>query len=205
MAWTITIPFICLLLLSAGSIGNLVLHHSVVATQDLARQLEQETGDRAAEQLQNWLSKPVMVNQLNLNALLQENVELDDPAWVGRRFLAQLQTFRELSELMIADSRGRSLTLTRLPDEQGYRLQQILRPYRLGQASEAIGQEILFDKNGEELGTRSIPVVDLCRTLWYQRALKKREKTWVKQLNIGRAIAAQPIFDSEGEIGRAHV
>ncbi len=126
MVWAITLPFVCLMLLSVMGIGNLMRIQNEQATQQLAMQIEQEVGDRVQVQLTDWLKKPVMVNQLNHSAFSQADASLANPGELERRFAAQLQTFEELHQVMVADAQGRSLTLVQSPETtpEEYRVQR---------------------------------------------------------------------------------
>ncbi len=201
MVWTITLPFLLLLLIGMVGVGNLVLRHSVQATHSLSEQLSEEVGERAVEQLEERLRKPLMLNQLNRGAVAEKKIDLARPESVSRQFLTQLQTFPEVSAVMATDAQGRSVVLTRLSDNQ-YQLQQF--SFGAATAGEGnagrLGQQSLLDSSGAVLETQAIPSVDLRNSEWYLSAAKQRKKIWDKQFQTGKAIAAQPILNEQEQV-----
>jgi signal transduction histidine kinase/class 3 adenylate cyclase/CheY-like chemotaxis protein len=190
LSWWITLPFVLLLLVSLSLVGSLITHQASQATQQLAYQIEQALGDRVSEQLSTWFKTPVAVNQLNRNTIL----DLGNPTDISRRFQIQLSSFPQLHQLMVADPQGRSLRLTKLPDNY-YRQQTTT----IGPDSRPILTQQILDQNGAVLVTEPtgmIPLIDQDPRQfdWYLKAIEAKKRTWVAHPNQGIAIATEPIL-----------
>jgi signal transduction histidine kinase/class 3 adenylate cyclase/ActR/RegA family two-component response regulator len=193
LSWWITLPFVLLLLVSISLVGSLITHQGSQATQQLAYQIEQALGDRVSEQLSTWFKTPVAINQLNRNTIL----DLGNPTDISRRFQVQLSSFPQLHQLMVADSEGRSLRLTKLPDHY-YRQQTTT----IGPDSRPILTQQILDQNGAVLVTEPTEMVppsdqDPRQFDWYQNAIEARKRTWVAHPKQGIAIATEPILASQ--------
>ena len=82
----LVVPFIVQISAAVGITGYLSFRHSQKSTENLATQLMSEVGRRIEQHLENYLTTPHQVNQLNKNALDLNQLDTSNLTSMERHF-----------------------------------------------------------------------------------------------------------------------
>lgn len=98
--------FVLQILGPVALVGYLSFRNGQKAVEDLAGQLVGEVGDRIDLHLDTYLTTPQQINQLNLFAVDENLISLENPQRLGRYFWKQMQVFPNISYVNFADTTG---------------------------------------------------------------------------------------------------
>ena len=200
LRWILIVPFVFIVLTTAGLVGYLGFRNSERSVNDLAAQLHDQATLRINQQLDSYLGAPWLVNNLNLDAIRLGQLDVNDPDALERHFLAQMQQFDTIVALTYAaddrlyavntwrDSYGVDLGAAFISDETNY-----------------IGEAYAVSPQGEVVGYLfSIPDYDPRVRPWYQAAVHARAQTWTSVFmwtrdNVGLD-AVVPVYSDDGSL-----
>jgi PAS domain S-box-containing protein/putative nucleotidyltransferase with HDIG domain len=99
----VAVPFVLLILLAGGFTGYLSFQNGQMAVLDLAGDLGQEITNRISQQLDYYLSVPILANQENLDAIRLGEFDVHNPDAVEQTLLAQLLRLNTLTSIAYAN------------------------------------------------------------------------------------------------------
>lgn len=113
MRLLLVLPFVLQLAIAVGVTAWLSLRNGQKAINDLVRQLRNKASHEISYYLQQRLSEPQQINQLNLRAIELKMLDLHDFDRMERFFCKQMQTFN-VSYINFANSQGEFIGIERL-------------------------------------------------------------------------------------------
>ncbi|MBE9037930.1 hybrid sensor histidine kinase/response regulator [aff. Roholtiella sp. LEGE 12411] len=93
----LVVPFLIQIFAAVGLVGYLSFKNGQKAVNDLANQLMSKTGSIVDEHLDTYLATPHQINQINIDAIEQGLLNLQDLQSTGRYFWKQAQVFKNVS------------------------------------------------------------------------------------------------------------
>jgi len=172
----ITIPFVLLVGAAVGVIGYLSYRNSQATVNALAFQLRSELTARILQQLEDTVSHPNVINQINASALLRGNLDLltgkgEHQLW------QQMQVFPAINLIYCAtEADGAFLGVGRSQGGIGNSLQvQVANP-----STNRYFHFFDVDDQGQRLGLSRIDgkLYDPRLRPWYKAAKTRGEPTW---------------------------
>lgn len=97
LSYSVTGPFVLLLLLAVGLTGYLSFHNGRRAVEDVAARLQDEILARIVQEARTFLDVPLLINQANRSA-----VELGMPGMGGRQCLRELLRLEPRARVLVA-------------------------------------------------------------------------------------------------------
>ncbi|MEO0924379.1 MAG: ATP-binding protein [Cyanobacteria bacterium J06643_13] len=122
LRWVLVVPFITQIFAAVGIAGYLSLRHSQKSIENLAIQLISEVDGRIEEHLEQYLSVPHQINQLNQNALDLGQLDLTDLSSLERHFWQQSKIFPTISYIQFGNTKGEFVGLA-VDDDHNLRYQ----------------------------------------------------------------------------------
>ncbi len=101
--FVIAVPFTLLILFAVGLTGYLSYRNGQMAVNQLATDLHKETVAHIGQVLDNYLSTPVLINQLNLDAIHLGTLDVHNLDTIESNFLAQMQHFETVISVAYAN------------------------------------------------------------------------------------------------------
>ncbi|WRH68396.1 MAG: cache domain-containing protein [Planktothrix sp. GU0601_MAG3] len=93
LSWVLVIPFLLEISIAVGLTGWLAFRHGEKAIKELAQEIENEISSRVEQHLNNYLSTPHKINQINADAVKLGLLDLQNFPQVSQYFWKQLQAF----------------------------------------------------------------------------------------------------------------
>jgi hypothetical protein len=170
--YVIAVPFTLLIFLAVGLTGYLSYRNAEVAVNRLASDLHEEAIARVGQHLDSYLSTPVLINQLNLDAIRLGNLDISDQHAVERSFLAQIQRFETVVSVAYANEKkeyigpgrkvlGADMVVGISSEQTGY----VLEAYEITPEGE---RELITTLTDYDPRIRP----------WYQTAVLARRQVW---------------------------
>ncbi|MBW4465894.1 MAG: HAMP domain-containing protein [Pegethrix bostrychoides GSE-TBD4-15B] len=100
------LPFVLQIFGAVGLVGYLSFKNGQKAVKDLADQLIDKASQQVDSHLDSYLALPVQLVQMNVDAIAQGEVDLNDPIASGRYFWRQAKAFPSLTYIGIARPDG---------------------------------------------------------------------------------------------------
>jgi len=182
---------------TVGIVQYLCFRNGQQATESLANQLMQNVSGRVELYLNSYLQTPQLVNQLNANAVLLGELDLQDLPGLEQHLFTQLKQFDSISSVQAGNSQQDLRAVTR---HDGLRSLQAngTEPTQL--------EEYQLDDTGRKtqlLGTSE--QISVRNQLWYQAALFAGQPTWGPISKLSRSdtsslTAIQPVYDAQGQV-----
>ncbi|MBD6614678.1 response regulator [Komarekiella sp. 'clone 1'] len=97
LRFVLIVPFVIQIFAAVGLVGYLSFKNGQKAVNDLANQLMSKTGSLVDEHLDTYLATPHQINQINIDAIEQGLLNLQDLQGTGRYFWKQAQVFKNVS------------------------------------------------------------------------------------------------------------
>lgn len=142
------------------------------SANDLAEQSIRQIHGRIENHLNHLMELPPAINQLNLGRLRDGVIALDDPARSRKTVFETLETFPDVSSIVLGSQKGQVMWVIRYPGETTYE-------YAIKPTPDAPMQEFAMDSAGhvgaQPLG--SYPFNTVGRP-WYRAAIEANEPTW---------------------------
>jgi PAS domain S-box-containing protein len=169
------------------------------AVSDVTSKLRSETTARIKQKIGSYIKTPDKVNNLNINAVEQGLLNLEDPITLERYFWRQMQIFELVSYIGIATEDGQFVGVQRQDDGS----------FQIKIANQQTRQAIVsftVDQNGNRLSKiEERANYDPRQRPWYQDAKAAQTATWQKIVTFFSteqlgAILAQPFYDQKGKL-----
>jgi signal transduction histidine kinase/DNA-binding NarL/FixJ family response regulator len=97
LRWVLVVPFVMQIFAAVGLTGYFSFRNGEKAIDNLAAQLQTEVSDRIEQHLDSYLSMPVDINQINVDAVQLGLLDLTDLERSGQYFWKQLQVFQKVA------------------------------------------------------------------------------------------------------------
>jgi signal transduction histidine kinase/DNA-binding NarL/FixJ family response regulator len=102
LRWVLVVPFVVQIFAAVGLTGYFSFRNGEKAIENLAAQLQKEVSDRIDQHLDSYLSVPVDINQVNVDAVELGLLDLKDFELAGQYFWKQLQVFPKIAYISYA-------------------------------------------------------------------------------------------------------
>ncbi len=196
----LTVPLITQIIVTSGLIGYVSLRNSQFTANTLSTQLRQEITARIVQQLQDILTDPHTINQMNAYNLERGNLNLRTGLGTEQLW-QQTQFFDSINLIYCAtEADGAFLGVGYSNGGVGNQLQvHIANPeterFMYYYALDSTGQRTTFDRRG----TRPF---DPRQRPWYEAAQRERQQTWSEiyidfDAYVPVITASTPVFDRE--------
>jgi adenylate cyclase len=180
-------------------VGWLSYRSSRAAVGEATSELRRETSDRIKQKINFYIEIPHKINNLNISAVEQGLLNLDDQNSIERYFWRQMQIFDLVSYIAIATETGDFVGVQRQDDGS-------LQIKIANQSTRRAIVSFTLDQNGNRL-KKINELADYSPTdrPWYKDAKANQQATWqdivtffsTEQLG---AILAQPFYDRAGQL-----
>lgn len=139
---------------------------------ELAGQSIRQIHQRIESHLQHLMDLPPAINQLNLSRLREAVIALDDPARSRKPVFETLETFPDVSSIVLGNARGQVMWVIRYPGEATYE-------YGIKPAPDAPMQEFAMGRDGQ-IGEKPVNqyLFDAVKRPWYRAAIEADGATW---------------------------
>jgi hypothetical protein len=192
-------PFAVLVCAAVGLVWWLSWSTSMEVQADLVRQLRAEVTTRVRERLAEYMAIPPLVNRLNVNALANGQLRLDDPAVCRPYFYRHIKTFPTIAYSFFGTIDGEFYGSRRLADGE-------LQLVRAGKSTGGDSHNFAVDDQGQAGELKKVyPNFDPRRRPWYQAAEKLGRPTWspiYRHFTIPdlALTASWPVYDGQGRL-----
>ncbi len=102
LQFVLVVPFVLQIFAAVGLVGYLSFINGQKAVNDLANQLQREVSSRIDQHLDNYLTLPKQINELNADAVLTGKLNLRDIKASGRHFWKQIIVFKSVGFIFYA-------------------------------------------------------------------------------------------------------
>ena len=168
----LTIPFVIIILATVGLTGYLAFENGQTAVNDLVTQLFSKIEASTEQHLDNYLGAPFIINQINLNAMQQGQLNGSDTEQMAQYFWQQGQLFSEVESMGFANNDGKfaaanhqeKYLIITTPSPTG----TILRSYAVGDDGRRNEENIISEMQN----------FDVHSLEWYQTAVKAGQPVW---------------------------
>lgn len=169
---------------------------------DLAGQSIRQIHERIENHLNRLMDLPPAINQLNRSRLRDGALSLDDPARSRRPIFETLETFPEISSVVLGSARGQNMWVIRYPGETTYE-------YAIKPSPDALMEEYAMGRDGQ---TGAAPLnsykFDTVNRPWYRAAMEAGSATWGEVyvwVRGGKGVTlgvpyVEPYRDSQGNV-----
>jgi signal transduction histidine kinase/DNA-binding response OmpR family regulator len=201
LSLTQSIMILCVvpMVTSVAVVGYISFRNGTKTVENLAQQLQQEIHSKVEQELNNYLTIPLQVNQINLDHRNLRILDLMNFPLMEKYLWRQIQTFPEIGFIGYAAETGEMIGVERLDTGQiEINLMDISSPYNL--------RIYPTDQQGNKLNYRKIiPNFINQKRPWYQKAVEAGKATWsdifIYQGTPRLAISAVvPIYDQNRQL-----
>lgn len=191
----LVVPFVLQILGAVGLVGWLSLRNGQQAINDVTTQLRSEISARIQQHLHDYLATPLLINQLNADAIRLGQLNVANLKTLERHFFWQAQRFPSVGYIYFGGNQGEFIGIERFDD--GTLLIQVSDKTTKGE-----GHQYATNIQGER--TKLLKITsknyDSRKRPWYKNAVQKGKSTWsevypffsVPKLTIS---ASQPIYN----------
>jgi PAS domain S-box-containing protein len=193
LRWALTVSCVLPTIGAVTLVGYLSYRSGQTAVEDLGLQLVAETNERVIQELKIYLQTPLLINRLNIDAVNQGQLDLEDVQSLEATLFNRLQQFEQVSAVLFANPEGRFRLVDRLPDL-----------YMVVAEPPHLDRLLIYqlDRNGKRGNlVHTNEGLDVRRDRpWYQRAAATGQPGWnsISQygsLNLLSLDASQPVYD----------
>jgi PAS domain S-box-containing protein len=171
LRYVLIVPFILQICGAVGLVGYLSYQNGQKAVNELATQLESEICDRIEQHLDDYLTNPKQINQINLDAIELGLLNLSDFKTTGNYFWKQMQVF-DVGYNSFANPKGEFIGVERL--DNGKLL--------INEVSERRGIGKLYvyptDNQGNRRHFQEVKDYDPRLEAWYADPVKVGKRVW---------------------------
>jgi two-component system sensor histidine kinase ChiS len=194
----LVIPFILQILGAVGLVGWLSLRNGQQAINDVTTQLRSEITARIQQHLHHYLATPLLINQINADAIRLDQLDVKDLTALERHFFWQAQRFPSVGYIYFGSKQGEFIGVERL--DNGTLEIQVSDKTTNGQGHR-------YSSNGQGNRTKLLKITsknyDPRKRPWYKNAADQGKPTWNQiypffsepKLAIS---ASQPIYNKNG-------
>ncbi|MBE9221168.1 response regulator [Cyanobacterium stanieri LEGE 03274] len=199
LRFRIILLFVIPLLSSIGLVGYISFNSSSKTVEKLAEQLQTEINSKVEQQLNNYLSQPLKINELNLSNRELGILNYQDFDLMEKYLWKQINSFSEIGFIGYASAQGELIGVERLDNNQiDLNLMDETSPTNL--------RIYGTDNQGNRLAQKTvIPNFINENRPWYQKAVTMGEATWsdvfiykgTPRLAISAVV---PIYDQNNQL-----
>ncbi len=171
LRYVLIVPFILQICGAVGLVGYLSYHNGQKAVKELASQLENEICDRIEQHLDNYLTTPKQINQINLDAIELDLLNLSDFKTTGNYFWKQMQVFN-VGYNSFANSKGEFIGIERL-DNGTLLINEVTEKRGIGKL-----RVYNTDLKGNRRQLQQVKNYDPRVEAWYADAVKAGKPVW---------------------------
>ncbi|MBD2510268.1 response regulator [Nostoc muscorum FACHB-395] len=171
LKYVLIVPFILQICGAVGLVGYLSYQNGQKAVRELASQLENEICDRIEQHLNNYLTTPKQINQINLDAVELGMLNLSDFKTAGNYFWKQMQVFN-VGYNSFANPKGEFIGIERL-DNGKLLINEVSQKH-------GIGKLYIYDSDlkGNRRQLQQVKDYDPRVEAWYADAVKAGKPVW---------------------------
>ncbi|MEH1864247.1 MAG: ATP-binding protein [Nostoc sp.] len=171
LKYVLIVPFILQICGAVGLVGYLSYQNGQKAVRELASQLENEICDRIEQHLNNYLTTPKQINQINLDAVELGMLNLSDFKTTGNYFWKQMQVFN-VGYNSFANPKGEFIGIERLDDGK-LLINEVSQKH-------GIGKLYIYDSDlkGNRRQLQQVKDYDPRTEAWYTDAVKAGKPVW---------------------------
>jgi signal transduction histidine kinase len=103
----LVVPFVLQIFAAVGLIGYFSFKNGQKAVNNLANQLIDKASQQVDDHLDTYLALPIQITQINVDAIANKELNLNDPISSGRYFWRQAKAFRNLNYIGYSLTDGR--------------------------------------------------------------------------------------------------
>ncbi len=200
LQWVLLSSVVLPIFATVAAVGYFSYRNGEEASEEFAGQLLQKTSDRVQEQLQEYIDSARMINQINADAIQQQQLNLQDPADLSRQFWRQRSLFDKVCGAAIYFG-GTDGEFTGLGLRQG-------REWLIGRAGQSTGGKFYqyTTANGTILNLKEVNgSFNLRDRPWYQAAIQAGKPVWSNvyednSQQSDKIALAQPVYDLAGNV-----
>src|SRR5262245_54189720 len=139
---------------------------------ELAGQSIRQIHERIESHLQHLMDRPTAINQLNLSHLREGVIALDDPGRSRKPVFETLETFPDVSSIVLGSATGQVMWVIRYPGETTYE-------YAIKSAPDAPMHEFAMGRDGQ-IGPQPLNQFkfDTVTRPWYRAAIEANGPSW---------------------------
>ncbi|MEG3850528.1 SpoIIE family protein phosphatase [Microcoleus sp. herbarium19] len=174
----LVVPFVLQIVAAVGLVGYLSFRNGQKAVTDLADQLMTLVSDDTDRYLDNYLSIPHRINQVNIDAIDTGLLNLNDLDIAGRYFWKQMQGFDHLGMISYGLADGRFAGAGAVIPGKGVTIHEL---------SARTNREIYAyatDDKGDRTKLVEVAAYDTVTTEWYAQAAKAGKPIWTSVYSI---------------------
>ncbi len=194
----LVVPFVLQILGAVGLVGWLSLRNGQKAINDVTTQLSSEISARIQQHLHNYLATPLLVNQINADAIRLGQLDVKNLKGLERHFFTQAQRFPWVGYIYFGGNRGEFIGVERLDDGT-------LEIQVSDKTTNGEGHRYATNAQGDRTKLLKITSTnyDSRKRPWYKNAVQTGKPTWSEiypffsepELTIS---ASQPIYNKTG-------
>lgn len=171
LRYVLIVPFILQICGAVGLVGYLSYQNGQKAVKELATQLENEICDRIEQHLDDYLTNPKQINQINLDAVELGLLNLSDFKTTGNYFWKQMQVF-DVGYNNFANPKGEFIGIERL-DNGTLLINEVTQKH-------GIGKLYVYntDRKGNHRQLQQVKNYDPRLEAWYADAVKIGKPVW---------------------------
>ncbi|MBN3897003.1 MAG: response regulator [Nostoc sp. NOS(2021)] len=171
LRYVLIVPFILQICGAVGLVGYLSYQNGQKAVKELATQLENEICDRIEQHLDDYLTNPKQINQINLDAVELGLLNLSDFKTTGNYFWKQMQVF-DVGYNNFANPKGEFIGIERL-DNGRLLINEVTQKH-------GIGKLYVYntDRKGNHRQLQQVKNYDPRLEAWYADAVKIGKPVW---------------------------
>jgi sigma-B regulation protein RsbU (phosphoserine phosphatase) len=195
----LVVPFILQIVAAVGLVGYLSLRNGQQAVTDLANQLMTEVSNRTRQQLNDYLSMPHRINQINIDAIETGLLNLENFDRAGLYFWKQVQAFNNVGFISYALADGRFIGAGKYIPGEGVIIDELSARTNGEVATYAV------NKQGDRGKVLRVHADDFVASAWYIQGAKAGKPTWtsvysVDEINFIAVEAVRPIYAKNGKL-----
>jgi two-component system sensor histidine kinase ChiS len=194
----LVVPFVLQILGAVGLVGWLSLRNGQHAINDVTTQLRSEISARIQQHFHNYLATPLLINQLNVDAIRLGQLDVKNERELERHFFRQAQRFPGVGYIYFGNNHGEFIGVARLDDGT-------LQIQVSDKTTNGKGHRYATNAQGDRTKRLRITSTsfDSRKRPWYKNAAQTGKPTWSEiypffsepKLTI---TASQPIYTKNG-------
>ncbi|XWK88467.1 MAG: PAS domain S-box protein [Phormidium sp.] len=106
LRWVLITPFVLTTIATVALVAYFSYRSGQEAVEDLAGQLVKETNGRVIKELETYLQTPLLINRLNVDAVNQKQLDLQNLPALESALLHRLQQFERVTAVLFTNPQG---------------------------------------------------------------------------------------------------
>ncbi|MFB2939428.1 histidine kinase dimerization/phospho-acceptor domain-containing protein [Aerosakkonemataceae cyanobacterium BLCC-F154] len=171
LRFILVVPYVVQISTAVGLTGWFSLNNGQQAVNNLASQLLDEVSERVSLHLNNYLAAPPQINQINLAAIDQKMLNVNNFSTTGRYFWKQMQSFN-VSYISFGNPQGEFIGVERL-DDGNLLLNEV-------SAKTGLGKLYIYstNKQGDRKQLLEVKTWEPRVEAWYTETVKAGKPIW---------------------------